>query len=166
MLTIELTSLQRGPVDWEELLPEPGNVWADIDTCFIGPMRLTARAESSWDGSVHVEGQLVGKLALRCRRCLTEMEHPLELPLDLWFQRGRTTFDAGEPTLVLDREARTLDLTPVLREELLLAVPEYPICRAECEGFCPQCGARRGVNPCECSRSESDPRWKALRAHR
>jgi uncharacterized protein len=50
-----------------------------------------------------------------------------------------------------------------LREELLLATPAYPVCKADCKGMCPSCGARLGEEACDCATEEVDPRWDALR---
>jgi uncharacterized protein len=51
----------------------------------------------------------------------------------------------------------------MIREELILAVPEYVLCREECRGLCPRCGKDLNEGPCAC-RPEPDPRWAALEA--
>jgi uncharacterized protein len=58
--------------------------------------------------------------------------------------------------------AGEIDLTPALREDLLLAIEGYPVCQDACAGLCPSCGARLGEEDCSCPPPDPDPRWAAL----
>jgi uncharacterized protein len=161
MFRIDLNELERGSLEWEERVEDPLDVWPDLSAEFRGPLVLTARAEMTRDGSVHVAGLLQASLQQSCRRCLDPVSDTLDLPLDVSFRRESLGEEEGVWPLALD-DGR-LDLGPALREELLLALPEYPVCRPDCRGMCPSCGARLGEEPCECTREEPDPRWNALR---
>jgi len=57
-----------------------------------------------------------------------------------------------------------LDLEPLVRDVLLLELPAVPLCRTDCQGLCPDCGVDHNVTSCDCSTSEPDPRWAALRS--
>ncbi|MFQ5677937.1 MAG: DUF177 domain-containing protein [Gemmatimonadota bacterium] len=166
MLAVDLRELRHGAVVWEERLAEPGSVWRDVGLRFVGPARLRARAELSPADGVRLTGRLEGSIALQCRRCLAELERPLAVPLDLWFRPAPKGTGADEAGYRFDPHARRLELAPVLREELVLAAPQYPVCRPECAGLCPSCGARRDDQGCDCSFEEPDPRWDELRARR
>ena len=61
----------------------------------------------------------------------------------------------------IPERARELDLRDALREELLLAVPQFVECRPDCRGLCPECGANLNAGPCGC-RPIRDPRWGPL----
>ena len=50
----------------------------------------------------------------------------------------------------------------MVREYVLLDLPEAPLCRDDCAGICPQCGADRNESPCDCDTSVTDLRWSAL----
>ena len=50
----------------------------------------------------------------------------------------------------LDPDGR-IDLVALAREQLELAVPMKPICRPDCRGLCPTCGADRNSEPCACA---------------
>lgn len=54
-----------------------------------------------------------------------------------------------------------IDLTPLFRDQVVLAVPFAPLCKEDCKGLCPQCGADRNLEPCDC-KPPVDPRWAAL----
>lgn len=54
-----------------------------------------------------------------------------------------------------------VDLEPLLRDAVLLELPPAPLCRADCRGLCPTCGADRNATACRCGPG-LDPRWSAL----
>ena len=58
-----------------------------------------------------------------------------------------------------------VDLTETVREELVLSVSDYTLCRDTCKGLCPRCGADRNTDSCNCE-PEPDPRWAGLEALR
>jgi uncharacterized protein len=53
-------------------------------------------------------------------------------------------------------------LEDVLREQVLLSLPVRTLCKPDCKGLCPRCGANRNLQPCSCDEGPSDPRWEAL----
>ena len=56
----------------------------------------------------------------------------------------------------------SLLLEDVLREQVLLSLPVRTLCKPDCKGLCPRCGANRNSQPCTCDEGPSDPRWEAL----
>jgi uncharacterized protein len=56
-----------------------------------------------------------------------------------------------------------IDLREVVREQILLALPEQVLCREDCRGLCAKCGGNRNLINCSCDRDEIDPRWAALK---
>ena len=59
-----------------------------------------------------------------------------------------------------------MDLAPLLREEVILAVPMGVLCRSDCAGLCPVCGQNLNEGTCDCEQDDIDPRWAVLRAQR
>ena len=55
-----------------------------------------------------------------------------------------------------------IDLEPVLRDAVVLELPFQPLCRPDCAGLCPQCGANLNDDPGHEHRPDNDPRWDAL----
>ncbi|MBN1225748.1 MAG: DUF177 domain-containing protein, partial [Deltaproteobacteria bacterium] len=55
-----------------------------------------------------------------------------------------------------------IDLTEVVREQILLAVPMIPICKEDCKGLCPYCGQNLNQCKCVCAGKTIDPRWSKL----
>jgi len=57
-----------------------------------------------------------------------------------------------------------LSLKEAIREEVILSQSLLVLCKPDCRGLCPRCGANWNEERCECSVEEADPRWDALRA--
>ena len=55
-----------------------------------------------------------------------------------------------------------IDLAPMVREHVLLAVDDPRLCRPDCPGLCPVCGADLSAGPCRCDSAVVDERWAAL----
>ncbi len=134
---------------------------------------------SMLDGDIHmirttdgvlVTGNLHASVELVCSRCAELFSMPVRFALEEEF---RPTIDiATGATLPLpaDDEQATqidehhiIDLTEVIRQDLLLALPPNPICRSRCAGLCPTCGKNWNEGPCECTHDEIDPRLEVLK---
>ena len=61
-------------------------------------------------------------------------------------------------------DGEEVDVSPLIREQLLLALPTRPLCQEGCRGLCPQCGANLNLKSCNCSAQKFDPRLEALRS--
>jgi uncharacterized protein len=62
---------------------------------------------------------------------------------------------------VFDGEA--IDVDEIVREQILLSVPDRALCDENCRGICLMCGTNLNAGSCECKSSEVDPRWAALK---
>lgn len=91
-----------------------------------------------------------------CRRCLREVEGELSIGVHETYQETRTDPDA------FPIENDQIDLRPMIRESILLDVPEAPLCRPDCPGLCPVCGADLSTESCSCELETLDPRWSVL----
>ena len=143
-----------------------------------GPTTVDVRFDKV-DRRVLLRARAAAALKVPCGRCLTPV--PVRVPLDF-----KMTFvpedqyaappsredesdaeDAAasfEPSS-LDEETysgKELQLDPVVREQLILALPPYPVCRDDCKGLCPVCGTNLNEKECGCDRKVPDPRWAGL----
>jgi len=84
-------------------------------------------------------------------------------------KRRHDSPDAAEASFQLetvDEEGYTgkqIDLTPAMREQILLSIPPSPLCSEDCKGLCPSCGKDLNEGACGCDRTVVDPRWQALK---
>jgi uncharacterized protein len=107
---------------------------------------------------VVVRGPLSADWTAACSRCLEPVTGQVSVHVDELFETAPLE---GE-TYLLEDDA--IDLEPMVRDALLLELPLAPLCRDDCAGLCPTCGANRNDEPCDCAAEEPDPRWAALRS--
>ena len=158
-LLVNAAELLRRPgtqkdVDLEVPLAELG-IEADPrfdDDALVG---VHLHLESMSDGIV-VHGEVGVPWHGTCRRCLEPTDGVSVSDVDELYQKVVTDPDAFE--IVGDQ----LDLRPVARELVLLDAPSTPLCREDCAGLCPTCGANLNDGTCGCSAPPADPRWSAL----
>lgn len=104
-------------------------------------------------------GRLQADLAAECARCLTPFDQSVSSRISELFVYPPE--NAIEGALVVDDDVH-VDLGPLLREDMLLAVPMHALCRPDCKGLCPTCGQNWNEGPCDCHAETRDPRWAAL----
>ncbi len=152
----------EGYVAWTGQLPlEDG--WEGSEVRFAGQPSAELRATESQNGGVHVTGKVSATFQIRCRRCLVRQSSELEAAIDIRFEPDINPWDESLGLYALDERLDGLDLLPALKEELLLELPAYPLCRPECKGLCAICGMDLNVDACDCRTDTTDPRWEALR---
>jgi len=116
-----------------------------------------------------ISGEMAGQVALVCSRCLERFPFRTEDRLDLYCETagpGQTKHEVELSHDDLDvtyLEEGRIDTDQILRESVLLNLPVQPLCREDCRGLCPRCGANLNHEACGCDRPPSDPRLQALR---
>jgi len=160
MLRVNLRALAEGPVETTEIV-EPGDPLLDdlaVELC--EPLAVRGRLMDSGPGRCYWKGKLETEVATTCRRCLVPVSVRIAAHVEVLF----TAEDPGDDpaTYRIELEAADLVLDEMVREELLLAVPEFVLCREGCRGLCATCGKELNEGPCSCE-PEVDPRWDVLR---
>ena len=136
---------------------------ADLGIEIIGvppgsPVDLDLRLESVVEG-VLVTGTAVVRLQGNCARCLDEISSHQEVDIqELFCYPGKEMDDAE----ALHIEDELIDLEPVLRDAVVLDLPFTPLCRPDCAGLCPECGANLNRDPDHGHAEPIDPRWVGL----
>ena len=69
----------------------------------------------------------------------------------------------GEDLEVSVFDGNEIDLTELVREQILLNLPIQVFCQENCRGLCPKCGANQNLIDCKCKENEIDPRWASLK---
>ena len=167
-----LTAVRRTSpflIDVTELLRRPGSSRrVGFDARVDGASLTLARLEPGSDVhlDLHLDSLVDGVLArgtataqaeVECRRCLRRI--PTELAIEI--------NDLFETTPQPDEEAfgvedGSIDLEPAVRDAVVLALPINPLCREDCKGLCPRCGADRNETDCGHTEERTDARWEAL----
>jgi uncharacterized protein len=169
-LTIRIRDIADEGEDLEVALARPflQDAFAGVDANLDHTL-VTARMHLLKTGdNVFVRGDLVGEVELPCVRCLAPARLPLAVPLQLTaapdeLLRDEARDEGGDDVDVFTHDGETLELSPVLREALILALPMTALCRPDCRGLCPVCGGDRNQRACGCEVATSDPRLAALK---
>lgn len=159
----------RSPQERVERTFEPGRfVSEDDDFRVVAPVELAADVHK--DGrKFRLAGSVKTTLETPCSRCLEAFAIPVDAAFDLMFLPHSETPSEGEKEVDDDDVGVSyyrddeIDLGDVMREQFYLAMPMKPLCRPDCQGLCPVCGANRNVVDCECKSEWVDPRLEPLR---
>jgi uncharacterized protein len=167
----------RGPLvfDTRQLPRRPGSVRtetrtvpapAGLHTGLAGvredsDLRLDVTLESVTEG-VLVTAKAAAPVTGECARCLEPVAQTIEVSFLELFSYEQGAGDTDEDGYSLDGDL--LDLEPVLRDALVLALPLAPLCRQDCPGLCAECGALLAQVGSEHGHERAiDPRWAGLR---
>jgi uncharacterized protein len=143
-----------------------------------GPIHVDVHLEKV-ERRVMVEAKASAELQAECSRCLVPVtaDVPVEfeltlVPADEYQDETTATDDKSHHPVAgsfgaeeAEEEVYTgkvIDLDPLLREQVLLALPAYPVCQDGCKGLCTVCGANLNERECGCVRKVPDPRWAGL----
>ena len=138
----------------------------------IEALQLSGRLEHADDSAFHLSGSISAAVELACVRCLEPFRLDLREILDLLFLPPSANAGSGDEEHKLKDEDLSvsfyredkIDLSQLIREQLYLALPMKPVCRADCAGLCPVCGVNRNLTRCDCAGETVDPRLASLKA--
>jgi uncharacterized protein len=119
-----------------------------------GPLRLSRTKEG-----ILVQGRLQVGLEDECYRCLDTLQREIIIDLEELY-----TYPASENAEFSIPEDAILDLSPLLRAEVLIEVERGALCKPDCKGLCPICGANLNNEACHCDAEDIDPRLTALKS--
>ena len=152
-------------LDVRELLESPGlrkpivfSTHVDLETGLAkleGDLALELVLEAI-EGGVLVRGEMSGSYEGLCRRCLKPLNGTFKVKGSEIYRPEGEVWEEGY--VVKDE---TVDLEPMILDTVGLVLPINPLCREDCAGLCPRCGADRNEGACDCA-DEVDPRWSAL----
>jgi DUF177 domain-containing protein len=174
-MDFRILELEREPVDFDLQL-QPGSIDFGDEAEQIGNLATEGRAEVIHEhrgpkeivADIRLKGRYAGQFQVPCARCIEPVEISLSGDFDLIFRPVGA--DAGAPERSISAseteigyyQEDSLSLEDVLREQVLLSLPVRTLCKSDCKGICPRCGANRNTQPCSCEEGSSDSRWEAL----
>ena len=105
-------------------------------------------------GAVFISGTAVAHAHGECDRCLAPAQLELTGEVETYVvlgARGSDNQDKIDDCLVADDKDASIDLAPLIFSAVILAIPPIVLCREDCAGLCPGCGAHLNEEPCSCS---------------
>ena len=168
--------LRKEPLKLDLAIPEGAIDYAP-DIRQVGNLRISGQAEVIEEHGgvggviedIRLRAKFDGRFELLCARCLEPSQQNLKGEFDLIFRPSSADARLGERAI---SEAETeigyyeesgLVLEDVVREQVLLSLPDRLLCKPDCKGLCPQCGQNLNEASCHCDNTRTDPRWNALK---
>jgi uncharacterized protein len=126
-------------------------------------LELDLRLEAVMEG-VLVSGTVTAPVEGECARCLRPVADEVLVDLqELYVYEDLPVADEDTEEAAGRLDGDLIDLEPVVRDAVVLELPLSPLCREDCPGLCPVCGARWDDLPADHLHEQRDPRWDALR---
>ena len=110
-------------------------------------------------GVVTLDATAAFTLSFDCDRCAAQVERELSVPMQHTLLRELSNDADWEDYIVVPDFQ--LDLEALTSEDVLLSIPSKLLCRSDCKGLCPRCGANLNDGACGCKK-EIDPRLEGL----
>lgn len=145
--------------------PETFSPFAE-DVTGITQIRVDLTIQKSGD-EFFCQARVVGEVSMECARCLASFPTELSgvtsfiVTAELKRASGKESEDQEEYVLIDANEC--VDLSEIVRQEMLLAAPMKPLCSEECKGLCPRCGVNLNIETCDCRVKGIDSRWEGLK---
>ncbi len=158
MLRVDIRDLQRGPVRTDGQLTPDDPAFEGLGLGLDGPVMVTGQLQATGDGEYLWRGHVHGVVRGECRRCLTGVLDEVDVDVDAAV--FSTDLEAADDPdfYPLAERAASVDVTEVVREELALAAQtDLLLCREDCAGLCPRCGADLNAGPCACHTTPAEP---------
>lgn len=137
----------------------------DAEYRLISPLQVSLTHMRSGEELLFT-GTIQGELTVQCARCLEEYPFTLtrefsSILVPQW-AFGREVELTPEELSTSSYSGETIDVSALVQEQTLLALPSKPLCHDECKGLCPQCGANLNLTSCRCQPAWKDPRLAIL----
>jgi len=167
-MRIELENLEGGKGDFAHVYrPEDLNP-VDERISLSGPATVSGKVRHAGN-EVFVNGHVETRAQVECDRCLQPVEIPVNTDFALEYVTG-SEYEAARAVELTEAEmsiavfdGEAIDIDEIVKEQVVLTVPTRMLCREDCKGLCPECGADRNSGECSCSTNDIDPRWAALK---
>lgn len=140
---------------------------SDPDLSYLEPVRGRVSFQNSGD-LLLIDGEVATTLELACSRCLEAVRWPVAVrleerfPLEEVFHPSAPPEEGGDwdttvsSVIHLDAGKPILDLNELIRQQLITEIPLQVLCDEVCRGLCPQCGANRNADGCECPQDTAE----------
>ena len=166
-MDILLDEIPEGGYVLNSEIPKADFYFEDDDVKLYEPVYITITIRKS-SKELFIKGKVKTCLELECSRCLENFLFYVNEQFEAYYIHKDQKSDKEEMELKKDDmdvsffEGDSIDLTDVIREQILLTVPMTPVCKSSCRGLCSNCGQNLNQGKCACRSYSTDSRWSAL----
>lgn len=167
-MKVRLHEIGDEPYTWSAEESVPVAAFERDELLELSPVAWRGQIRRLDQGGYLLRARVSYDQTLACQRCLGSVTEPVDEEVEILLlphERGaeeeeRELEEKDLGVTVVDEDE--IDLQPILMEQIQLNVPMRPLCREECAGLCPTCGADWNQGRCDCDNETVDPRWAGL----
>lgn len=163
-MKIQIGSLSEGTHQYHfEVRPTD----IELGEGFAGPVNVDATLQKTGK-QLFLKARIQAAGSFICDRCTARFDLALSPEYRMFYVPDEADAGGFDPSevQVVSAGLPIIDLAEDVRQTVLLAVPLKLLCRPDCRGLCPHCGADLNSEPCTCPAEETDARWEGLRGLR
>ncbi len=156
--------------------PEQFPVLAEIQqagTCeFTDPVKIELDISRIRE-TVEVKGRVETRVKIGCRRCLHPFDTPARKRFRLYYAPHMPDMDRSATEDGIEISADVIEMVPfegdeidfreAIQEQVVMALPPWPLCDEECKGLCVKCGADLNQETCDCETETVDSPFAVLK---
>lgn len=147
------------PVEFTEIIVLEEKTNASSEVYFKGTITNAGK-------SLLVQGKIETTVVLNCTRCLQNFKKAINLTVTEEYREVNSPREQERLKSLYEYNfysGGSLDLTEMMRQNIILNLPMRALCSSNCQGICPQCGTNFNLNYCGCAEEEIDPRLSVLK---
>ena len=156
-LVVDVHELLEGPRKRKAIALAAQVAGLDFGMSHASPEISLDLVAESIEGGIWVEGTVTGSYEAECRRCLTSVDRSFGYEAAELYRPPGEVWEEGYVI-----KETTIDLEPLVRDAVLINLPQNPLCRQDCAGLCPKCGRNLNDEP-HSHGPDIDSRWSALK---
>ncbi len=130
---------------------------------FYGDVEVKCKMDKTYS-QILLNCETTALARLTCDRCNEEYEAKIESKFSAlyFFDESKITED-DDDVFYISRDTDKLNISKIVRDYSYLAIPMKKLCREDCKGLCPHCGANLNYEECKCNVEVENPVWNKLK---
>lgn len=150
MLRVDVRRFAGEPVTTTGHLAPDDEAFEGLTFAFASPVMVDGVLRETTEGDFRWAGHVQAAVRGECRRCLVPVEQVIDEEIEVFFS-GNPELTDDPAVYALPEIPAVVDVAVAVREELVLRVSAFPLCRSDCRGLCANCGADLNAGPCACT---------------
>ena len=126
------------------------------------PIKVEAKIAKN-SSCLTVDCSIKLKTHFSCDRCLDEYDSEISTKAEFVIISDPRMKADSEDIMFVSLSDDEVDITPNIREAVMLAIPYKRLCNKDCKGLCASCGKNLNEGSCSCNDEIVDPRWEKLK---
>ncbi|BDV43184.1 hypothetical protein GURASL_21070 [Geotalea uraniireducens] len=152
-----------------DAFPSLAAVTTDKFCTFIAPVTVSLTVFREYD-HIRTNGKIKTRVRMKCSRCLAEFDVDVDSSFILIYSKANQLsndedeIELGDEDLIsVAYTGDEIDFSPEIAEQVIMELPIKPLCKEDCQGLCPQCGADLNESECGCEKSVHNLTFSALK---